>query len=106
MNPFHRYQEHLLSGVEPSTALDKVWKELRKTRFKQSRADCWVEAIHRNGSRTRNYISPLAFYLNIPGHNYPWGSHCSDYPRTVRSLKERESKQRSIIAIFNKGGVK
>ena len=104
MNPIHRYQEHLLSGFDPSLALQRVWEELRKTRFKRSRADSWIEAIHRNGSRTRNYVTPLAFYLGIPGYNYAWGSHCSNYRRTKRSLDQRESNRQAIIALFN-GGV-
>ncbi len=103
MNPIHRYQEHLLSGIDPSLALQRVWEELRKTRFKRSRADSWIEAIHRNGSRTRNYITPLAFYLGIPGYNYPWGSHATNYRRTKRSLDQRESNRQAIIALFNGG---
>jgi hypothetical protein len=105
LNPIHRYQELLLSGLDPSLALQRVWEELRKTRFKRSRADSWIEAIHRNGSRTRNYVTPLAFYLGIPGYNYPWGSHCSNYRRTKRSLDQRESNRQAIIALFNGGSL-
>jgi hypothetical protein len=105
LNPIHRYQELLLSGLDPSLALQRVWEELRKTQFKRSRADSWIEAIHRNGSRTRNYVTPLAFYLGIPGFNYPWGSHCSNYRRTKRSLDQRESNRQAIIAIFNGGSL-
>lgn len=85
------------TGADSQDALDAVWNHARKIdpSLKSARAPHGLEALARNTSGRKSYRSPVGDWLGLTGGDY--GHHSAKWPRTKRSLLEREELLRSLV---------
>lgn len=85
------------TGADAQDALDAVWNHARKIdpSLNAARAPHGLEALARNTSARKSYRSPVGDWLGLTGGDY--GHHSAKWPRTKRSLLEREELLRSLV---------
>ena len=85
---------------EGEAGIRAAWRALRRGPERASQAPDPFERLSRNGSRARDYVSPIGVALAIPGASGVYGRHATKWPRTRQSVQASREVRETVREWF------